>query len=159
MDIDEYIKNKKILQVKSARIEGRGGKLDSEGLFSEEIFGRVGSPRRKLTFGYIDLNVKIIHPEIWEILVGINPAIGKIVLGKKRFIINDKGDFEESPNQLVGLSGINDLIENWDKLNLSVIGKKHVDRVRFLKKNRNKLFIDKFLVLPAGIREKISLQK
>ncbi len=61
MDIPRFIEQRKILQVKSARIEGRGGKLDSEGLFSEEIFGRVGSPNRKTTFGYIDLNVKIIH--------------------------------------------------------------------------------------------------
>lgn len=37
MDIPRFIEQRKILQVKSARIEGRGGKLDSEGLFSEEI--------------------------------------------------------------------------------------------------------------------------
>ena len=58
MDINRFIEQRKILQVKSTKIEGRGGKLDSEGFFSEEIFGRVGSPGRKTTFGYIDLNVQ-----------------------------------------------------------------------------------------------------
>ena len=60
---------------------------------------------------------------------------------------------EESTSQFVGLSGIHDLIENWDKLNLSVVGKKHPENVSFLKKNREKIFIDKILVLPAGIRD------
>lgn len=39
LDIDRFIEQRKILQVKSARLEGRGGKLDSEGLFSEN-FGK-----------------------------------------------------------------------------------------------------------------------
>ncbi len=123
----------------------------------KKYVGRVGSPNRKSTFGYIDLNVKIIHPEIWDLVITLNPAIGKIALGKKRFFINEKGDLEESPNQFVGLSGINDLIENWDKLNLSVVGKKHPENVSFLKKNRERIFIDKILVLPAGIKNSSSL--
>ena len=88
---------------------------------------------------------------MWDLVIGLNPAIGKIALGKKRYFINEKGDLEESPNQFFGLSGINDLIENWDKLNLNVIGKKHPENVAFLKKNRERIFIDKILVLPAGI--------
>ena len=153
MDINQFIEKNKVLPVRSARIEGRGGKLDSEGLFSEEIFGRVGSPPRKTTFGYVDLNVHIIHPEVWDMIIGLNPAIGKIATGKKRYFINEQGDFEESPNQFVGLSGIKDLIDNWDKLNLSLVGKKHPENVKFLKKNREKIFIDKMLILPAGIRD------
>jgi len=152
MDINTFIERRKIGQVKSARIEGRGGKLDPDGLFSEQIFGRVGSPIRKSTFGYIDLNINIIHPEVWDIIMGLNPAIGKIVLSKKKFFINEKGDLEESPNQFFGLSGIKDLIDNWDKLNLTVVGKKHPEDVKFLKKNRSRIFIDKILVLPAGIK-------
>lgn len=153
MDINRFIEQRKILQVKSTKIEGRGGKLDSEGFFSEEIFGRVGSPGRKTTFGYIDLNVQIIHPEIWDLLLSLNPAIGKIILGKKRYYITEKGDLEPSDNEFYGLCGIRDLIENWDKLNLNIVGKKHPDRVKFFKKNRNRVFIDKILVLPAGIRD------
>lgn len=153
LDINRFIEQRNVLQVKSARIEGRGGKLDAEGLYSEEIFGRVGSPSRKTTFGYIELNVQIIHPEVWDVLIGLNPMIGKMVTGKKRFIINEKGDLEESPNQFFGITGIKELIDNWDKLNLSVVGKKHPDRVKFLKKNRERIFIDKLLVLPAGIRD------
>lgn len=153
MDINYFIEKKKIKEVKSAKIEGRGGKLDSEGLFSEEIFGRVGSPIRKLTFGYIDLHVKIIHPQCWDMIVGLNPMINKMLTGKKKYIINPDGDIEESTDSFIGMSGIKALIDNWDKLNLNLVGKKHPEYVKFLKNNKEKIFIDKILVIPAGIRD------
>jgi len=149
MNIDQFIQKRGIKQVKSARVEGRGGKLDAEGLFSEVIFGRVGTPTRRSSFGYIALNVKIIHPEIWDFIIGLNPLIGKMVIGRKNFMINEKGLLEEILTGDYGLSGIKDLIENWDKLDLSVLGKGKADIVKFLKKNRESIFIDKILVLPA----------
>lgn len=153
MDINFFIEKKQLKEVKSSKIEGRGGKLDSEGLFSEEIFGRLGSPIRKSTFGYIDLHVTIIHPEVWEIILGLNPIVGKLLTGKKKYIINEKGDIEESPNPDFGLYGIKQFIENWDKLNIGLIGKQHPDYVKFIKANKDRIFINKCLVLPAGIRD------
>ena len=158
MDINLFVEKRKIKEVKSAKIEGRNGKLDSEGLFSEEIFGRLGSPARKVTFGYIDLHVKIIHPMAWDILTSINPSISKLILGKNKYIINEHGELEESPDQAFGICGIKGLIDNFDKLNLKSMGKKHPDYVKFIEKNKNKIFIDKYCVLPAGIRD-ISLSK
>lgn len=35
MDINLFVEKRKIKEVKSSKIEGRNGKLDSEGLFSE----------------------------------------------------------------------------------------------------------------------------
>lgn len=153
MDINLFVEKRKIKEVKSSKIEGRNGKLDSEGLFSEEIFGRLGSPIRKTTFGYIDLHVKIIHPMVWDIITSIHPYISKLLLGKSKYIINENGELEESPDQAFGISGIKGFIDNFDKLNLKVIGKKHPDYVKCIEKNRNKIFIDKYCVLPAGIRD------
>lgn len=153
MDINLFVEKRKLKEVKSAKIEGRGGRLDSEGLFSEEIFGRMGSPTRRNTFGYIDLHVKVIHPECWDIITGLNPMISKLLLGKKKFIINEIGDLEESPDNFIGISGIKSFIDNFDKLNLKIIGKKKPDYVKFINKNLNKIFIDKILVLPAGVRD------
>lgn len=153
MNINYFVEKKNIKQVKSARIEGKGGKLDTEGLFSEVIFGRLGSPTRRLTFGYINLNVKVIHPEVWDFISGLNPMVGKLILGKKKFIITEKGNLEESPNQEFGISGIKALVDNWDKFNLSLIGKNKPENVKFLKKYKDSIFIDKMLVLPAGIRD------
>lgn len=113
----------------------------------------MGSPIRRNTFGYIDLHVKVIHPECWDIITGLNPMISKLLLGKKKFIINEIGDLEESPDNFIGISGIKSFIDNFEKLNLKIIGKKKPDYVKFINKNLNKIFIDKILVLPAGVRD------
>ena len=75
------------------------------------------------------------------------------LLGKSKYIINENGELEESPDQAFGISGIKGFIDNFDKLNLKAIGKKHPDYVKCIEKNRNKIFIDKCCVLPAGIRD------
>jgi hypothetical protein len=52
-----------ILQVKVLDIkEGMSDALHPEGLYSEEIFGRVGSDERLNRFGYFDLKLSIFHP-------------------------------------------------------------------------------------------------
>jgi hypothetical protein len=150
LDIPTFIKKNNVKEIKSVKTEGRAGKPDSEGLFSEEIFGRIGSNQRKQTYGYIDLGVKIIHPQAWDIVTGINPAFNKLILTKKKYSIGVDGDLIEDPG---GKTGLYFLISNFDKLNLSLLGKFKPENVKFIKKNKDLLFIDKLLVLPAGIRD------
>ncbi len=150
LEIDKYIEDNKILEVTSIKAESSSGRPDAAGRFSEEIFGRIGSPERRKKFGFIDLGVKIIHPEAWDIFVGISPDIKKIALNKKNYIIGSNGELIEDQN---GNSGINFLITNFDKLNLSVIGKFRPKRTKFIKQNKNLIFINRMLVLPAGIRD------
>lgn len=158
LDIPRFIQQKGLKEVRSTKVELSSGRLDAEGLFSEEIFGKIGSPARKRTFGYIELNTKIIHPECWGFIVGINPIISKLLTGKKKYIINELGLIEESPDQLFGFAGTKAFIDNFDKLDLDKLGEKHLDYVKFIKENKNRVFIDKILVLPAGIRD-IQLNK
>lgn len=158
LDYKNFIERNKVQQVKSIRLETKAGKPDVEGLFSEEIFGRMGSSARRSTFGYIDLVVKVVHPEAWDLIVGINPAFGKIVTGSARYLIGSNGDLIEDTEGLSGSTGISFLVDNWDKLNLNLLGEKHPKNVEFCKKNASRLFIDKFLVLPAGVRD-INLSK
>ena len=153
LDVDRFVERNKILEVKTARIEGKLGKLDEEGLFSEIIFNRLGSPSRKTTFGFINLNTKIIHPEIFDLISTLSPEIGKFISSKKKYTITPDGELDETPSEFAGFSGVKDLIDNWDKLDLKKIGKKKPEIVKFLTKNRERIFIDKILVLPAGIRD------
>lgn len=158
LDMEDFVQKNKIKQVKSIRFEGKGGKPDAEGLFSEEIFGRIGSQQRRTTFGYIDLNVKIIHPEAWEIVVGLGPEISKLVTGKRRYTLGSNGELIEDESGFNGFTGIKGLVDNWDNINLSIVGRNKPENVKFLKSNRNLIFIEKTLVLPAGIRD-IQLSK
>jgi len=154
MNINEFIAKNKILEVKNSRVEGKGGRLDPEGLYSEEIFGRMGHTNRKKTFGYINLHTKVIHPEIFSIVAGLSPVIASCLRGKKKFFLNQDGVLEESPDGAYGISGVKEFIDIYDKIDLKKTAQKtHPDSVKFLTKNRELIFIDKLLCLPAGVRD------
>ena len=56
--------------VKSTQMfTGANYQLHPEGLWSNEIFGAMGSPERMTKQAYIDLNVDIIHPVVYRELI------------------------------------------------------------------------------------------
>lgn len=147
-NINAIVENDKLKQVKTTRMFARNIQVD--GLFSEEIFGKFGSNERKQRFAYIDLRTKIIHPEAYEhIFLGLSSEISKFLLNKEKFVI-ENGKLIPDPQN--GISGIFQFINNFDKINLDNIKDKK-EEVRFIKQNINKIFIDKWIVLPAGIRD------
>ena len=161
LDIDKFIKQNRCLQVKSTStlMYGRSGNIDPDGLFSEEIFGRIGSMERRRKFGYINLKTKIIHPEVYNFINGLSSDIYKILLGKNKYKITKEGTFEEDPEN--GFTGIYEFIKNFDKLDLDKFAKsdgKNLLLIKFLKENKKLIFIDKILVIPAGNRD-IQLNK
>src|SRR6056297_37696 len=91
MDVEHFIQRKKIQPITSGKYyEGSGrNSLDKKGLFSEEIFGRMGSRDRKKTYGYIDLKLNFIHPEAYRILTSINTDLTKLILGKEKYILDN----------------------------------------------------------------------
>ena len=66
-DFDKYIQEKNLKEVKNANILSLTDKnsFDSQGLWSEEIFGRVSSKERKTRFGYITLNIPMLRPVVY----------------------------------------------------------------------------------------------
>lgn len=153
LDVSGFIERNGIKQVTGTRVYTGGGKtsLDPNGLFSEEIFGRLGSRERKKTFGYVDLKTKIIHPEVWPVLTSLNTELTKYILNKEKYIITDEGTLEQ--NEIDGQSGVYNLIKNFDKLNIQKLADKKSKEFEFIEQNKKYLFIDKYLILPAGIRD------
>lgn len=150
LDISNYIEKTNIKPVTSISIYSKGTKLDPNGLFSEEIFGRIGSKERRTTFGYIDLKGKFIHPEAFKLISLLDSNLSKMINNKKGFIINDNGEIIESET---GQTGILFFSENIDKINWKILNKKKPKNLEFITKNFDKIFIDKYLILPAGIRD------
>ena len=147
-NINAVIENEKLKQVKTTRMYSRNIQVD--GLFSEEIFGKFGSSERKKTFGYIDLQTKIIHPESYQhIFTSLNSDITKYILNKQKYVI-EKGILV--PDEEKGLSGVYNFIKIFDQLDLAAIKNKNQE-IQFIKNNINKLFINKWLVIPAGVRD------
>jgi len=148
-NLNAVVENDKLKLVKTTRMYSRN--VQADGLFSEEIFGKFGSPERRKTFAYVNLNTKIIHPEALEhIFFSLSSDVNKFIMGKQKYTVKD-GKLIVSDEDGIGMSGISDFIKVFPKLDLAAFKKK--DEVKFLKENLNKVFIDKWLILPAGIRD------
>ncbi len=149
LDINEYIEKNNLKEVTSTNIYASGGKLDPKGLFSEEIFGRLGSKERRDTFGYIQLKHKFIHPECYTIITSLDTNLSALINDKRKYKINNGEIIEDEK----GESGVAFFVSIFDKINWEKLDKKHPDHLKFVIDNKDKILIDKFLVLPAGIRD------
>ena len=65
-NINDYVKINGILEVNSPFILTSDGNPDPEGIFSQDIFGRMGSRERSIKMGYINLKRKFIHPFVYD---------------------------------------------------------------------------------------------
>jgi len=155
LNIDDFIKTRKVKQVTSIKIyeTGKKNQFDQNGLFSENIFGRFGSRQRKLTFGYVNLKCKIIHPAAYSILTSLNPDLTKLILGKSKYVIDDDGLLIS--DEELGETGILHFIKNFNKLDFNKLVEKNEknDHLDFINRYKENLLIDKFLIVPAGVRD------
>ncbi len=156
LDINQYITTNKLRPVTTIRLYEKLEKTDPNGLFSEEIFGKFGSSMRRSRFAYIDLKVKVIHPEAYPIIANLDSTISKLLTNNSKYTINNKGELIEDLES--GSSGVNYLLSIFQKLNLEKFNKLRSENVKFIQTNKDNIFIDKYLVLPAGIRD-LSISK
>jgi len=153
MDVEHFVQRKKIQPITSSKYyEGSGRTtLDKKGLFSEEIFGRVGSRDRKKTYGYIDLKLDFIHPEAYRILTSISTDLTKLILGKEKYILDNNNKLVK--NEEYGNSGVFYFIQIIDNIDWDNIKTEKPKHIRFIKENKDKLLINKLVILPAGFRD------
>jgi len=153
LDYDNFIKRNNCPEIKNAIFFNFGNVPTEDGLFSYELFGPMGSDKRKEQFGYIDLKKKFLHPITYKILTSINRKLIQCVNGTKYFSINSKGEIVEDPEK--GQTGIQFLYDNWEKIKWkSSESFTRDDKVTILtKEKKDILFIDKFLVIPPFIRD------
>lgn len=155
LDIENFITKNNVKPITSSKIYSGGGRsqIDPKGPFSEEIFGRLGTPQRRKTFGYIDLKTKIIHPEAYPILTSLDTDLTKLIIGKTNYIIGDKGELIQARSNTEGDTGVLFFIRNFDKINFDLFSNKKPKEVEFIKNNKEKILISKYLLLPAGVRD------
>jgi len=136
--------------------EDSGKTITENGLYSQEIFGTVGSKARMSTFAYIDLYVDILHPRIYEYVISLSPIYEKIMMGTIYATFDeDKRDFVSS-DITTGFTGYNFFMEHIHKIKFretnSKIRKTKISLMyKYIKEGT--LTNNKLLVLPAGLRE------
>lgn len=158
LDVDSFIKKNEISQVTSLSInEPSSNTYNITGLFSEQIFGPLGSTERMITFGYIKLNTKILQPLIYKNVVKLGSLYEDIMSGTTHAYFDKTiGNFvrctidghEDSGTGFTFfMNHFNDIEFTKNESRI------RADRIDIIEKYKNNLFCDKLLVLPAGLRD------
>lgn len=135
-------------------MEGFTKNFHPDGLFSSEIFGKVGEERRSKTFAYINLNVPVFHPLIYKAIIDLKELYSEIMLGKSYAIFDPVAkDFIKS-NVAEGETGYAFFVKHFKDLQFekrpSISRKLYID---FIEKYRANPYIEQFVILPAGLRD------
>lgn len=157
LDVDDFIKRFECREVKSPLIrEASSNSFHHEGLFSEEIFGQIGSPQRLINFGYINLRTKVLHPVIYKNLLKLKSFIADIMAGTKYARYNSTTSELEivSADDPQAGTGYGWFLKQLPKLKFTRNeSRTQNDRVDVVEKYHHQLFITKLPVLPAGVRD------
>lgn len=136
--------------------EGATTNFHPDGLFSVEIFGRVGSEERANRPSYIDVKLPIMHPFVYKALITLRAMYGDILSGKV-YAKWDPAlkDFTKA-NELDGETGYAFFMQHFNELEL----KKNKStsrnfRIDMIEKYRelDSIMMTKVLVTPAGMRD------
>lgn len=157
MDVANYIRDHNVLQVTSVFIKEQStNNFHQEGLFSENIFGQIGTPERLIRFGHINLRTSLLHPLIYNNLIKLKALYGEILSGKTYAVFNEQTKDLDRAEQgengaATGYKFFIDILPNivFEKNN-SVTRN---DRILMIERYRKQLIIQQCLVLPAGIRD------
>jgi len=148
LNIERYINENKLLEVKSYKIPFKS--YDENGLWSEQIFGPLGSKTRSERFGYIDLKGSFIHPIVFNMLETVSDETSRIIKEKSKFIVRDYKYIED----INGETGISFLIRTLPEVKLSSFCHSHkLENAKYIDSHLNFILIDKFLVTPASNRD------
>jgi len=85
--------------------DGATNNFHPEGLFSTEIFGRVGSEERTRKFSYITLNTKILHPFIWMTIGRLRSSLIEIATGRRYATWDPESKMFVNATELDGRTG------------------------------------------------------
>lgn len=134
--------------------EGSTQNFHSDGLFSIETFGRIGSEERSKRFSFIDIKVDILHPFIYAMLSKVKGLYPSIILGRAfAKWDNLEKDFVQS-DELNGETGYDFFMRYFHDIRFDIKGDTVRDqRLKVIEKYRRIGIYNKILVIPAGMRD------
>lgn len=151
LDIELFVSRNKCKCVTNPRSFYSNNIPSEDGLLSNEIFGYT-QKERSGTFAYIDLHGWFMDPSCYKTWIRLDSRIKNIVHGIKSYRMDKSGELIEDE---AGETGIEFLHKNIDKIKFKDNDslKKTMSK-QYLEQNRNKIFINKFLVIPPFYRDK-----
>ena len=130
-------------------------KFTPDGLFSTEIFGPVGDPRRNITFGYVELKYPILHPLVYQYISSLK-KLYKDIMNNKEYAVWDtkeKDLVKSTPEE--GRTGYSFMLEYIDKILYNDNGSdERLFKIKIIQKYAKKdMMLREWLVMPAGLRD------
>lgn len=154
---DEYIRRRGLLPVTShAMFETSTNRFHPDGLYSEAIFGQVGSRDRLIRRGYIDLHTTVISPHLYKQLMTLKGFYKEVVSGKSYAVMDkDLHDLvKTNMDDPEGNTGYSFFLKSLPNIKFQETdSQKRHDKIALLDKFQDELFMTKLIVLPAGVRD------
>lgn len=149
LDVEKFISLNKLVPCENPIFLDRNMPT-RDGVLSYEIFGTSQEERRN-RFAYIDLHQHYMHPLAATKLSGYDRTLSKVLFSQSAYILKDGALIEDYEN---GRSGPEFLYEIWGKVKVrdkDTITTKELEK--FFKQDRDKLFLTKWIVIPAFYRD------
>lgn len=156
LDIPRYITVNNLKEVTSPFILAADGNPEPDGIFSYDIFGRVGTDERRTSFAYVNLKRKFLHPFIYNLILQMYRNLPLVISGERFVKVSSEGQVvtakEDDPD---AQTGIDFFWDNWDKIkwNTNDSSAREKKEALFATMKRNDVFVDKWLVIPAMYRD------
>lgn len=134
--------------------EGMTQNLNDEGLYSLEIFGKLGSKERDKTEAFIDTKLGLFNPTYFKALTQVKSLYLGIVKGTEYAVWDpETKDFIKS-NLLDGETGFSFFMRHFEELNPPTTDAyKRKQRVKLISTFKGIATSNKVLVIPAGLRD------
>lgn len=150
LDTEKFVKYNEVRAVTNPIFFVRTGVPTPDGLLSNEIFGITMEERANI-FGYIDLTRTFLHPLVYKVWTRMDNRVREIAHGTKKYKIGADGDFIEDEN---GETGIDFIKKNMDKIKIRKTDSEERNLIiKFIMENKDKIFINKYIVIPAYYRD------
>ena len=147
-NIDKIIKENELPLISNPVYLEEKNTPTKNGIFSYELFGRPGSPKRKFQFGYVNLGKRFINPIAYIQISKLFSKLPSIIQGSKKFKINEtNGILVEDEN---GGTGIDFLYKNFSKINFDDrdVKSRKVRNELLTIYDKNEIFCENWLIIP-----------
>lgn len=156
LNVKKYIEQNNLPRISSTKKIGSNNTMAEEGLFSEKIFGKIGSQDRMNKMAYIELNCYCLQPYISIALERMSADFTKTTMGLQRWKIENGSLTKVGDDE--GYSGLKFIYDNFElfvktlfKENGSKVRDQNLQLLRSHKKDE--LFVKQWLIIPAGFRD------
>lgn len=130
-----------------------------DGLFSQEIFGQVGSRERIERMGYIDFVLPVFHPLVFMTIIKLGDKYDKIMRGT----LSARFDEEEQDfvPDIEGETGFNFFVKHVNKLKYQQTESlKRDNKIKLVERyGKTDSMLTQMLVMPAGLRDYVVDEK